>query len=437
MTPAEKGRLSTGIVEVAEHMIYPQDKPRFEELLDLERLRRLFAEGKECVLAEVRKLWTDGQYHWSSLMLFPVREEELKDEIFLCFIMDIGDKKHADEIEAQNRLLRQQELDNERYRIIVEQTGAYVFEWNRVQGYYCSEELLENLCIRKTRSGRIVGLFNMCHPDDREHMKVFRSSLKQKKGYIETRLRLKDHNQNYLWYRVAVTSVLDKDGKVDRIIGTVTNIDEAVRAEETLLYRAEYDMLTGIYNIQAFYIQAEKLIYKVPRRKYAIIRMDINRFKLINDVYGREEGNRLLCYVANILRKKMKKDACYGRLSGDVFYVCTAFSKEEELIEVIDSIEKELTGYGMGYRVTCSFGICQVPDRKVPVSSLCDWANIAQKTVKGNMVRRYAFYDDKLRAKQLEERKIESEMEEALENGEFVVWFQPKYNLKTLKIVGA
>ena len=142
VTPPERGRLSESIDLVSRNMIFPEDRARFLEFFDLDALRQNFAAGREYLIGEFRKLWHDREYHWASITIFPVAQPDGGDEIYLAFIMDIGDKKQAEEIAQQNILLERQRLDDERYRTIVEQTDTLVFEWNLETGaHYISPEI--------------------------------------------------------------------------------------------------------------------------------------------------------------------------------------------------------------------------------------------------------------------------------------------------------
>lgn len=438
--PPESGVLSDTLALVSEQMVHPDDQQRFRSFLDLEQLRKNFSSGKESVIGEFRKLWIDGNYHWSSLTILPIQDHIGKDQIFLCFVMDIDYKKQTVEVLEQNKLLQQKQYDDERYRIIVEQTGTLVVEWNCVNGnHYYSLELQEELC--GNYDGRDLFLIwiqdEVIHPDDLNDLDQISLQMREGKCTPAVTIRLKNRDQNYRWYKLVLSSLLDENGVNFRVIGTINDVDEVVKYENTLKYRAEYDALTGIYNVEAFYCHAKRMMEENPDKKYAIIRMDINRFKFVNDIYGIEEGDRLLCYIASVLQHTVSDSDSYGRVAGDVFCACVAFQEEHDLIDHIQEIITHLRSYKLGYKIIPFFGICMVDDRKIPVSILCDWANLALRTVKGNMVKTWAFYDDKLRAKQLEERKIEEEMEDALNEGQFVIYLQPKHNLQSSRIVGA
>lgn len=443
IVPPESGKLSETVLDVAAHTIHPEDKEGFLLFFDLQSIRKAFRQQRrESVIGEFRKLRTDGRFHWASLTVFPIRPESRasEDEILLCFIMDIEGKKRTAEIEAQNHLLRYRQMDDERYRIIVEQTGAMVFEWNyETCQRYVDPRLSEVLCGDYTSRDMfyVWEEDRVIHPQDLSKLQNFGQKILNGATRADITLRLRSREQEFRWYRVAVTQLLDEQGHAKRFIGSLTDVDDTVKSELALKYRAELDMLTGIYNVHTFTAKTQELLTRHGEDRYAIIRTDINRFKFINDIYGMEEGDKLLCRVAQTLRELIPAGGTYGRLTGDVFCMCVPYEKEDDLIALTERITVRLEQYGIGYKVSLSFGICTVDDPEVPVSILCDWAHLALKTVKGNLIRRYAFYDDTLRARQLDERIIENEMEDALRQGQFVVYLQAKHDIRTRQVVGA
>ncbi|WP_066645008.1 EAL domain-containing protein [Christensenella timonensis] len=441
--PAEGGVLTEGVAEVAGNMIHPEDRERFLQFFELEKVRREFSSGAESRIGEFRKLLQNGEYRWASLTVLPVKRSQGDDEIFLCFIMDIDEKKRSDDVLEQNKELRKQQLADERYRIVLEQTGTIVFEWNtKTKERYIPCKLAETLAgdygDLKSRDVLLAWLEDgVVHPGDVPALEKFIQEIRKGSPYLEVVLRLKSKAGEYRWYKVAQTHILDEQGNVERVLGTLNDVDEVTKSQEALKYRAEFDMLTGIYNIQEFYARTRKLLHANADKKYAVIRMDIHRFKYINDLYGMEEGDKLLQFIAAMLREKMGVQDAYGRLGGDIFCMCVAYEDRREIRELSEELSRALESYKLGYRIIPYFGICIVDDRDTPVSILCDWAQLALKTVKGSTLSHIAFYDDKLRARQIDERKIEDEMEAALEKGQFVVYLQPKHDIRTSRIVGA
>lgn len=439
ITLPEKGILSDEIQYIADNIIHPEDRERFLYFANITQIRETFTNGAESALIEARILWTNGEYHWTSLTVFPVKVEKNGDEIFLCFVMDISEKKRKESIEEQNRILKKQ-LDEERYRIIVEQTGAIVSEWEA--GTKCQKhnpKLAENFVgnYDERELFQIWKEDGVICPLDKEQFEIFQEEISKNKPYAELLARFNHKKRGFIWCKVVSTCIFDEEGKPKRYIETLSDVDEATKSVETLKYRVEFDTLTGIHNMETFYTLAEKKIQEHVNKKFAVVRMDINRFKFINDIYGMEEGDHLLQFIASVIGNHMKESDTYGRIGGDVFGMCIEYEEKGELIRLMEEISHALNEYQLGYKVVPAFGLCLVDDRTVPASILCDWAGLAIKTVKGNMIRTWAFYDDKLRAKQLEERKVEDQMEGALKNKEFCVYFQPKYQIENASIIGA
>ena len=146
-------------------------------------------------------------------------------------------------------------------------------------------------------------------------------------GQVELEIRLCNKKGRYIWCKIVFNVLYNEDGGISRVIGTLNDIDESKRAHETLKYRAEFDMLTGIYNINTFYSRAEKLLREHPEQKYAVVRLDVNRFKFINDLYGREEGNRLLRFMATVISGHMGPMDAFGRMNSDVSHCSGVFRK--------------------------------------------------------------------------------------------------------------
>ena len=439
VTPPEQGRLSECIDLVSRNMLFPEDRTRFLEFFNLDALRQNFAAGREYLIGEFRKLWHDQKYHWASITMFPVAQPDGGDEIYLAFIMDIGDKKQAEEVAQQNILLERQRLDDERYRTIVEQTDTLVFEWNlETDTRYISPEIVARFAgnydhrdlMHVWREDLVI------HPDDLPLLTAFLKDSRIQR-YTEMTARFRKRDGVYIWCKAALTCLHDDKGNPKRYIGTLNDVDSATRSVLALKYRAEFDLLTDLYNMHTFYSQAAQAVHAYPERRYSIVRMDIDRFKVINDLYGLKEGDKLLIAIADLLREKMAgTHSVYGRLGGDVFCLCVDYSRER-ILALIKELTDRLADYPLPYKVVPSFGICEVDNIDTPINVLCDWANLALKTIKGNYLNSYAFYDGKLRERILEEKKIENQMHDALLQGQFVLYLQPKVHIPTSRIIGS
>lgn len=439
VTPPDQGVLSETIVHISEHMIYPPDKDNFLRFFDLDAIRAEFATGLEYRVGEFRKLWYDGRYHWTALTMFPLRIHQGGEEMYLVFVMDIEPRKNAEAIARKNALLEQQQLADERYRTIVELTDTLVFEWYADSGeHYAAPELVCRFAgDYDHRNVLTVWLDDhVVHDEDADALRALLADAGKREGCTETTVRLRLRDGKFIWSKIALSALRGKDQAIKRFIGTLNDVDDATRSIRALQYRAEFDTLTGVYNAPTFYANAAAHIQRYPQRRHSIIRMDVLRFKVINELYGLQAGDLLLRAIAGLLTENLGTRAVYGRIGGDIFCICVDYD-DEETVRRIQSVSRQLENYPLPYQVAVSFGICKVDSIGTPINVLCDWANLALQTVKGNYLKNYAFYDESLREKILEEKKIENEMHAALLSEQFVMYLQPKVDIATSRIIGA
>lgn len=214
-----------------------------------------------------------------------------------------------------------------------------------------------------------------------------------------------------------------------------------IKLRETAAFAnvVEHDALTGLYNKEAFYERVSQILSRRdPKDKFDIICMDIENFKLVNDMFGENQGNQLLCYMAKVIKHIIEPiNGICSRISGDIFaiFIPRIFGKEQQFV---DSIQKYIYQYTTKFNIIIRFGIYQIYDYEdISVRAMCDRAKLACQTIKGMYDRYYVYYDEKLRNELLAQQEITGIMEEALNDGQFQVYFQPKCCLNTEKIVGA
>lgn len=196
------------------------------------------------------------------------------------------------------------------------------------------------------------------------------------------------------------------------------------------------DRLTGVYKKNAFYEKINNTLNENKNEKFSLIRFDIDKFKMINDVYSEEFGDITLKYLGENIEKLIENKENYiaGRLGGDVFAILYPYS-EENTKYIIDSIENIINDFEMSLFVC--YGIYIIEDNDMLPSLICDRAHLAQKEVKGNSINKVNYYDEKLRAKYMDEAQISSCMHQALKDEAFQVYIQPKCSLEDGKPIGA
>lgn len=206
-----------------------------------------------------------------------------------------------------------------------------------------------------------------------------------------------------------------------------------------LKYIAEYDVLTGIYNKDKFFRSTEEMLRENPERKFVCISFDINRFQLVNSFYGTKEGDRLLKHIARTLQKEFskRKYITYGRVEADIFACCMLYKDQEKVKSEIRRLNQRIRDYNLNFDIVTTYGIYMVKDNQMPANTIYDRSRLAARQVKGNYINSYAFYTEDLTKKLEDEQRITNEMNEALAEGQFVVYFQPKYNIRNNRLSGA
>ena len=202
------------------------------------------------------------------------------------------------------------------------------------------------------------------------------------------------------------------------------------------------DELTGDGNLKKFKLDAEKLIKENSEIKFAVFYLDFENFKYCNDVLGYKFGDYILKEYNKLLKEDMKDKETFGRVSADRFVVLRKYKDKHELIErqkhIDEKLKKIVEKSNERYNAAIYYGICCLEDIKeeMKIDELIDKANFAQKTIKGQVIN-YAFYNENIRNKMREENYIRDNILKAIENEEFVVYFQPKVELKEKKIRNA
>ena len=201
-------------------------------------------------------------------------------------------------------------------------------------------------------------------------------------------------------------------------------------------YLATYDELTGIYNKQAFYAKTKEMLLDNPDKNFDLLRINIERFKVLNDLFGESTGDKLLRYIGKFLKEINLPLCVSGRLYADNFVVCYEAGKGDSR-RMINTLQMVADSFAINNRTILSFGLYRIDDKTLPVSVMCDRANMALWKAKGNFKNPYCEYDEKMRQQVLKEQKIINAMESAIQNKEFTLYLQPKYDIEKGTIIGA
>lgn len=243
-------------------------------------------------------------------------------------------------------------------------------------------------------------------------------------------LRLLASDQNWIYCRI-VCDVLWANGELD---SAICRIRELTSEEMYRIHLAQ--TITNDKNPSFFAKGVNDIMTSHPDAKFAVIQFDISKFKLINEQYGEAFGTEILQFIIHGLKLICKKEQLYARLSADLFMVFTTYETQQDLLDLAEQITEKLGTYNdVSYRF--DIGICPIYDRNVSLRTHGDNATIARKSIKNNALTHIAFFDEESRADARTRKSIEDRMENALENGEFIMFLQPKYSISKNIIVGA
>ena len=212
-----------------------------------------------------------------------------------------------------------------------------------------------------------------------------------------------------------------------------------LRETSAALNALQRDRLTGLYNREAFFDRVPAMLEGKEPSCYVLSCFDIDNFKVINDQYGTKTGDRILRMIADALRLGMEEvGGLCCRMNGDNFaclYPANAIGTRRDVLGILkDRLAEDPE---LHQAVTFSAGRCVVTAPLLSASTLYDRAYMAKQSVKGRYDEHVAYFDESMLDSILLEQRIISEMDAAIQERQFEVWYQPQFNHSTGALIGA
>lgn len=286
---------------------------------------------------------------------------------------------------------------------------------------------------------------DVTHPNDVEvyriqNQKLCRGEISDFK--IENRYLTKDGKVVYGILKVAL--VRDSTVKPLHLIGQFIDITDRLRAEKQLLYDALHDSLTGLPNRVLLMEHVEQSLKRMQRHQnylFAILFIDLDRFKVVNDSLGHLVGDRLLIAIARSLKAIVRSTDTVARLGGDEFIILLDQIKDiNDAIRIAERISNELRSpfhlEGREVFTTASIGIALSSTDYHQGSDLLRDADIAMYRAKEKGKARYEIFERMMYAEALKQLQLENDLRQAFERQEFLVHFQPIVSLITGRLTG-
>ena len=245
-----------------------------------------------------------------------------------------------------------------------------------------------------------------------------------------------------VWVSVGASCVRDRSGEPLYMIAQIEDITEQRALRERLAHAAVHDQLTGLPNRTVFMERLERSIVRAERKGHhvALMFLDLDRFKLINDGLGHDAGDRLLQRVALRLQASLRAGDLLARFGGDEFTLLCEVATEEEAVEIARRVSKAmdrpLTEANHEQFISLSIGIALSSTETMLPTTLLRNADVAMYRAKDLGPARIAVYSEDDELPTVESLRMTNELHRALERSEFVLHYQPVVDLHDIRLVG-
>jgi diguanylate cyclase (GGDEF)-like protein/PAS domain S-box-containing protein len=378
----------------------------------------------------------DGSLFWANVIITPIRDEAGGLRGFSKITRDVTERHHTEES------LRQAE---ERYRRIFEEAVIGIFQTTPEGRYLSANPALAEIFGFDSPSELIASRSDSAHQGyvDPRQWEMFKSRIEELGTLHDAEYQAYRKDGSKIWLLENARVVRDSSGATLYYEGTLTDITDRKVAEERIHYLAFHDDLTGLANRTLLLDRLRKAIARSQRNndKVAILFLDLDQFKFINDSFGHSVGDLLLQEVAKRLESLAREQDTVARLSGDEFVVMLPGVKESfeagiAATRFLDAITTSFDIRGQVFLITCSVGICMFPEHGLDGETLIKNADAAMYIAKEWGRNNFQFFTEDLNDKAVELLKLGSGLRVAVEKQELFLMYQPQVDLGSGQITG-
>ena len=283
---------------------------------------------------------------------------------------------------------------------------------------------------------------DLIHPQDRGDDGHLRQLLAGETRRLQMEKRCRRSDGSIVWVVISVSAVRGAEGEPLYVIAQVENISERKRVQAELAHQAMHDSLTGLANRALFIDRLELALARRERSEslVAVLFLDLDRFKVINDSFGHDCGDELLQGVGRRLTGLVRPSDTVARMGGDEFTILCEDANPHHAIAIAERIQKTLAAPfelgGSEVFVKVSIGIVLADGSCASAADLIRDADAAMYRAKENGKARYELFDDRMRAQTMERVAMENALYRAFERSELRVFYQPEVELATGAVTG-
>ena len=435
-------RMAAGAVEAG--MVYAEDAQEFASFLDRSQLRAQLAGGKEYLSITYRRS-KGGRYRWEMMEIIPSKDYRADRQVVLLCARDI-DEEHQRELDKEAKLsVKERQLVGEKTVLVVDDsdlqrtTLCYFLE----QHYRTIEkengfEALEYLKNHSTDISVILMDLNMPVMNGYEFLQEFQKDeiMRMIPVLVLTSDNTPEEEAGCL--RAGATDFVAKPFNPDVLLSRIQRAI-ALHEKTVMLNVLRMDNLTNCYTRDYFLHMAEQLLARYPEEDFDLVCTHVVNLPNINEQYGARQGEAILRYVAQNQDRQECERSVYGRLDDATFARLLPHSagSYQKLLQQSDGKHEYKTVKEGLPPFVQKYGVYESVDHSIPVSVMCDRAMMAMQKILHNYNRLVNLYDDNIRLYALKTQRILENMEEAIDQHQFQVWYQPKHNIFDGSLIGA
>ena len=411
--------------DLMDDLIHPEDRVIWHE-----HVKRV-NEGGRAESLDVRVLTRSGELRWVNHISRPVYDDQGQLKSIRSTSMDITERKLNENKLRQAATIFMQVNEG----VVITDANIKILTVNQafcdISGYK-KDELI----------GESPAIWRSDYQDEGFYQNLWGMLSETRRWRGEVMNRRKNGDLYPAW--LTISAVHDDQGEVVNYVSIISDISSLKQSQERVEYLAHHDLLTDLPNRLLFNDRLEHALQRAVRHKtmVAVLFLDLDNFKAINDGLGHPIGDKVLRFAASRLHRLVREEDTVARIAGDEFSIILEDIVNTEDVatladKIIDAYRSPFYIDNHELHVTVSVGISIAPDDGLDVTTLVKNADAAMYQAKERGKADYCFYTEELTVKALDRLKIENHLRKALINDELELYYQPQYELETGRLIGA